>query len=138
MPVTLSEIARLADHLGEARGAFFARALGPDLSPTFGLPLLAKRPDGLCALQSPDGKCLVHPVKPRLCRAFVCLDCPADAPPDEEALALIDWLSDSPEARATCDYLSRRRMAYDAEEFARAAGLDDPSPPSSPPPAQRG
>lgn len=124
VPVTMCDIARLANHLGEEPGAFFARALGPALSPTFGLPLLAKRPDGLCVLQDEAGRCLVHPVKPLPCGAFACLDCPADEPPDGETLTVFAWLTDSPAARRTRIYLEAHGLIYREKPFLLAARED--------------
>ena len=116
--MTLGEIARLAAHLGEPVETFFPRAVKSDLSPAFGTLVLAKRPDGLCLLEDEHGRCTVHPVKPRLCRAFVCLEHPDGAPGDAETLALLGWLYDSPEAEATRRYVARHGAVFHAEGFA--------------------
>jgi Fe-S-cluster containining protein len=62
--VTPAELTAMAAHLGLTPGDFAARylvetALGPQLA----------SPNGACILQA-DGLCLVHPVKPRICREW--------------------------------------------------------------------
>ena len=108
MRLTGAEVSAAASFLGQTPDEFSRLYLRPGAPPRDILPGRS----GYCLFHQPDGRCLIHPVKPAVCRLWPFLP------------ALLNRESAFQEAKAACPGL-RADLAW--AEF-RAAGAETKNP----------
>jgi len=72
IPVTLLDIHRIAKHLKTTDREAFEEYIDNSISPNSGLFKIQKQPNRACVFLGEANHCLIHEVKPRACRLYIC------------------------------------------------------------------